>query len=490
MQAAKSADAKADPYTRQAQHRAWWWYGAAVAAGALLRLWFILHLPYITDDSLMYGGFAKNLLEHGVYGFSSTVAPSLIRLPGYPLFLAACFRVFGMEHYGAVMGVQAVVDLASCGLMASLAYRLFGRRSGWAVLWLGVLCPFTSNYVAAVLSETLTLFSLALAFFALERWRAQPGSGFNRWLYAIVFALAYGILLRPEQGLVAAAVIPAMLWMRVKRRTSQTVSTQTVATQTVSRVVAPVFVAAVLTLLPLLPWTVRNWHTFHVFQPLAPRFATDPGESNPSGFQRWYRTWAIDYASTEQVYWNYDGANISIGDLPDRAFDSNAQYLATDNLLNDYDQTNTATPELDARFNEIAQQRIAEDRLRYYVELPVARLINMMFRPRDYMLPWPLEWWKFRLHPGVTMEALLYALLNLAYFVLAAITLLRRRRWAAREPLMWAMVSTVLLRALLLLTLDNSEMRYTLEFFPVLIVLAAANFSPTAPPDRTLKLSR
>ena len=427
----------------------------------------------------MYGGFAKNLLEHGVYGFSSSVAPSLIRLPGYPIFLATCFRVFGMEHYGGVLGVQAAVDLASCGLMAGLAHRLFGRRAGWAALWLSVLCPFTSNYVAAVLSETLTLFSLALAFFALERWRAQSGSGFNRWLYAIVFALAYGILLRPEQGLVAAAIIPAMLWVRLQR-----------PSQPLSRVFAPVIVAAVLTLLPLLPWTVRNWRTFHVFQPLAPRFATDPGESNPSGFQRWYRTWAIDYASTEQVYWNYDGANISIGDLPDRAFDSNAQYLATDSLLNDYDQSNTATPELDARFDAIAQERIAEDRLRYYVELPVARVMNMMFRPRDYMLPWPLEWWKFQSHPSVTIEALLYALLNLAYFVLATITLLRRRRWAAREPLVWAMVGTMLLRALLLLTMDNSEMRYTLEFFPVLIVLTAANFSRTAQPARTLELSQ
>jgi hypothetical protein len=39
------------------------------------------------------------------------------------------------------------------------------------------------------------------------------------------------------------------------------------------------------------------------------------------------------------------------------------------------------------------------------------------------------------------------------------------------------MLATVLLRAGLLLTLDNSEPRYTLEFFPVLLVLAGALFA-------------
>ena len=453
--------------------RAWVWVALALLAGLLLRLWFILHLPYISDDSLMYGSFAKNLLTRHVYGFSASGAPSLIRLPGYPLFLALCFRLFGLEHYGAVLGVQAVVDLISCVLLAALACNLFGRRAGWAAVALAVLCPFTANYVAAVLSETLTLFCLTLTFFALERWHSR-GAGHNRWLYAVAFGLGYGILLRPEQGLVAAAAIPFMAVLSLRQRDGRTLAAT----------LAPVALTAVLTLMPLVPWTARNWRTFHVVQPLAPRFATDPGEFNPAGFQRWYRTWAIDYASTEQVYWNYDGANISIADLPDRAFDSNAQYRATDALLNEYNQTDSATPELDVQFNAIAQQRIAENPIRYYVELPFGRLANMTFRPRDYMLPWPLAWWKFSKHPAATIEASLYALLNLAYIVLAGTTLWRRRMWERRNVIVWAMVATVLLRAMLLLTLDNSEMRYTLEFFPVLIVLAAANFDRT--PHRQL----
>jgi hypothetical protein len=41
------------------------------------------------------------------------------------------------------------------------------------------------------------------------------------------------------------------------------------------------------------------------------------------------------------------------------------------------------------------------------------------------------------------------------------------------------MLGFVVLRCLLLLTLDNSEPRYTLEFFPLLIVWGSFLFRPT-----------
>ena len=57
------------------------------------------------------------------------IRSTLIRLPGYPLFLAACFRLFGMENYRAVLYVQLAADLLTCWLAAALAGRLFGRRA-------------------------------------------------------------------------------------------------------------------------------------------------------------------------------------------------------------------------------------------------------------------------------------------------------------------------------------------------------------------------
>jgi 4-amino-4-deoxy-L-arabinose transferase-like glycosyltransferase len=452
----------------------------ALAVGLALRLWFVAHQARVVGDTLLYGNIARNWMQHGVYSFTpppGVPVPTLIRLPGYPLFLMACFWLFGVEHYTAVMYVQCVIDLGTCLLIAALAGRLFGRRAAMAALWLSALCPFMAIYTAAPLTEVLTLFCIALTFYALERWRGA-GMGFNRWLWVTAVAMAYSVLLRPEQGLLAATVVPAMLWMVWKQARPR---------GSLLQAITPVALAAVCVVLPLAPWTARNWRTFHVLQPLAPRYATDPGEAIPIGFQRWYRTWAIDFASTEEVYWNYDSAPVEIGDLPPRAFDSNDQYAQTEAILKTYNRTDNATPALDARFEALAEERIHDDPIRYYVALPVARLLNMIFRPRAEMLEIPLEWWRIREHPQMTLLAAGLAALNLGYFVLGGVGLWRWRQsgWGPHLALAGAMLSFVALRCVLLLTLDNSEPRYTLEFFPLLIVWGSFFFSANTTIRRT-----
>jgi len=455
----------------------------------------------------MYGDIAKNLLERHVYGLSVAGAPprpTLIRVPGYPLFLAACFAIFGVGNYKAVLAVQLFADLLGCAMMADLARRLFGPRAGVAALWLAMLCPFTANYVGAALTETLTLFCISAAFYGMARWRDE-GQGFGRWLWVVAAALAAAVLIRPEQGLLAAAVIPAMLWVpqvsslrpgrserqecppsqelyRPEPRSQSRDLGHPSPVPTLSKTAVPVLVAAICVVLPLVPWAIRNERTFHVFQPLAPRYANDPGELVPLGFQRWYRTWAIEFASTENVYWNYDGSDISIADLPNRAFDSQAEYERTAALLNEYNLHDTATPELDRGFDALARERIAADPLRYYVALPAARLANMLLRPRTELMGTALEWWRRQEDTRQRVFGAAYAGINLVYLVLGGAGLALWWRRGGDRPLLLAMAGYVALRCALLLTIDNSEPRYTLEFFPLLWVWGAAVFGRRLPP--------
>jgi hypothetical protein len=438
-----------------------WWVGLlALAAGAALRLWFIHSYPEVQGDPLVYGNIAKNWMLHGVYGktTSGILRPTLIRLPGYPLFLAACFKLFGMEHYHAVMFLQTAMDLASCLLIAAFTGRIWSAKAAWWALWLAVLCPFTANYAAVPLTETLEIFWISVALYALARFL---GTDAPRWSWALLEALAwsYAAVLRPDGALLAVALCPAMVWYGRKLWGTK-------------RLLRYTAVAAVLSVLPFVPWTIRNWRTFHVFQPLAPRYATDPGEFTDPGFNRWTKTVCVDLACTWEVYWNVDSDVIDIAKLPSRAFDSSMQYEQTRQLLDDYNKTQTLTPAMDERFAQLAADRVSARPLRYYLALPLARLADMWLRPRTELLWIELRWWEFQHHEGETIFAWAYAGLNLLYLI-AALFGVRRR-----PPLAGAMVTFILLRCALLVTIEAPEPRYTLECFPMIIALAAIALAP------------
>ena len=432
---------------------------AALGLGLALRLWWIHAYPLVDGDSLLYGDIAKNWLLHGVYGFSTGagaeagIHTTLIRLPGYPLFLAACFRLFGVEHYRAVLYTQAGIDLAGCLLIAAFAAHTLQRRAGIAALYLSALCPFTANYVVAPMAETLTLFTIALGLYALARYVEQPA--WSVWFWALAFAISYCALLRPDGALLGVVLLPAMFVYARKKISAR-------------RAVGLTALCAAIALLPFCAWTLRNARTFHVFQPLAPRTAADPGETVHAGWNRWVQSWCAEFASTYEIYWNEGNAPLDVHSLPARAIDTDAERAAVQQLFAEHNATLSLTPEMDAQFARLAAERVSRHPLRFYVELPALRLADMWLRPRTEMLWIELRWWQYQHHKAETIFAWSYAALNLAYLTLAIFGL---RRNVPFLPVLWASIA---LRCLLLLTLETPEPRYTLECFPMIFILAAA----------------
>jgi hypothetical protein len=433
-----------------------------LGAGAALRLWFIHAHPQIQGDSLVYGDIAANWLTHGIYGHSvghasgvTTIEPTLVRLPGYPAFLALCFALFGIANYQAVLYLQALIDLLACLLIAGLAGKTCGPPAARIALLLAALCPFTASYVASPLTETLSIFCVALGFRALAEVLDQPRL---QWTAALIFSWSFATLLRPDGALLAVVLWTALIVYG--RKTLGFPSALRLA-----------LIAALLSLLPFVAWTARNARTFHVFQPLAPRYANDPGEFGSPGYVRWIRTLTADFTTTNEIYWAGNSDRIDPADLPARATDNAAQSEETGRLLQDYNSITTLTPEIDARFAQLAQERISERPFRYYITLPLLRLTDMWLRPRVETLNVHLRWWQFAQHPAETRLALYYGAFNLVYLVAAFLGVLRRPRLAG------AMIALILLRSLLLATLEAPEPRYTLECFPLVIVLAACYFT-------------
>jgi 4-amino-4-deoxy-L-arabinose transferase-like glycosyltransferase len=432
----------------------------------VLRLIFIFRFPSVTTDSFIYGDIAKNWLQRGIYGISnagSGIEPTCIRLPGYPAFLAAIFSIFGMDHYRPVLVVQMFVDVGTCFLVAEIARRVFGRGAARAAFLLAALCPFTANYVATALTETLEIFFTALSLnFALAGFECDGVRKIAHWI-GCGLATAATILLRPDGGILLAAIEFFLVWAVAQRLRYRL---------RVVGFVGAMFVVGIVSIAPLIPWTLRNLHTLNRFQPLAPRYANDESEFVPVGFNRWVKTWIVDYASVEEIYWPVPGELVDTAKLPDRAFDSVKQRWETLQLLSQYNSALYVSPELDARFAGLAAQRISKSPLRYYVWLPTLRIADMWFRPRTEMLPSDSRWWEFNDDPkwsvlavGLGLIGIFYAASGLAGFFQTGV--LRHAGLLA---------TFVVLRSLFLGTLENPEPRYTLECFPVVIVFAAAAF--------------
>ncbi len=436
-------------------------------AGVALRLVFIFRFPGVTSDSFVYGDIAKNWLQHGIYGLSGVNEVSLtyIRLPGYPAFLAAVFAIFGMEHYQAVLVLQMFVDIGTCFLTADLARRLISPRAAKVAFVLAALCPFLANYAANALTETLEVFFTVLALdLALVGLDTLQDSSVTPWVECGL-AIGAAILLRPDGALLLFAIEVYLFWELVRSWRSQS------RTKLSSlHILRPGLILAVVSLATLVPWTMRNLRTFHEFQPLAPRYANEENTFVPLGFNRWMRTWIVDYASVEDVYWMVPGNPVDPKKLPSRAFDSPEQREQTTQLLADYNDTQHVTPDLDARFAALAAQRVHHSLLRYYVELPLLRIADMWLRPRTETLPSDTRWWNFDDDPEWLALTIGLGIINLAY-VGAAFAGLLRGRFA---PHLGLLLMFVILRSLFLGTLENPETRYTLECYPVLIVLAAA----------------
>jgi 4-amino-4-deoxy-L-arabinose transferase-like glycosyltransferase len=442
-------------------------FSLATLAAVALRLVFLFRFPSITADSYIYGDIARNWLQHGTYGITTPqgIFPTLIRLPGYPAFLAAVFSVFGMENYRAVLGLQVIIDLATCWIIADMARRALSARAAIAAFVLAGLCPFFADYAAAALTETLEIFFTALALdCALAGMKAWGTGRLRPWL-GCGLSIGAAILLRPDGGLLLVSVSGFLLFFLAR-------ACKKADAPLARRVLQAGLIVAFAAIAPLIPWALRNQRTLKQLQPLAPRYANEENEFVPAGFNRWVKTWIADYVSVEEIYWAVPGSEMDAEKLPARAFDTKRQHAQTAALVADYNEVLHITPTLDTRFAALAAERVHAHRLRFYLWLPLTRIADMWLRPRTELLPSDTRWWEFNDDPRWSTLAIALGVIGLLYFGACLVGVFRAKPTAATALLL----TFVIVRSVFLGTLENPEPRYTLECYPVLLLLASALF--------------
>ncbi len=163
-----------------------------------------LNDPYYalpTVDDLQYDAWAKRLaagegLPDGV----------LYLGPGYPLFMAAIYAVFG-PSLPAVKAAQAVLGAGSCGLVFALARSLFDRR---VAIVAGLLAAFHAMlvfYGGTLMTTNLKVpLVLATALALVRGFRAPSAAGFA------VAGVLLGLAALVQQTILPLAPL-ALLWL-------------------------------------------------------------------------------------------------------------------------------------------------------------------------------------------------------------------------------------------------------------------------------------
>jgi 4-amino-4-deoxy-L-arabinose transferase-like glycosyltransferase len=451
----------------------------AVLAGLMLRLYFVLKFPaQDSGDAPFYIELAWNWLKSGVYGFSidGHLTPVDMRVPGYPAFLAAIFAFAGNSQH-AVMLVQALVDLGTCLLISLIAARLAAessrRRAVLAGLWLAALCPFTANYTAVVLTETLVTFLTAVALLLLleadldaskHSNSLAASAHFNPWFLAGII-VGFATLVRPETPLllIGAGLVSLVKWWRPPDW---------------MKLVRAATLMATGLLLPLMPWAARNWSALHDVQFLAPHYSELPGEFAPLGFNSWINTWLWRFRDVYLVTWKLDVEEISIADMPASAFDTSEQRARVARIFEGYNETLMWERDEDRELGEVARERASRHPLGTYLKIPLFRSLSIWFTPRVELLPfsgnlWPLreKWRDDRRDFRATLALII---VNVVYISLAFIGAWKARR----NPSVLLLIAFIVVRTGYFAAFADEapEPRYVLECFPAVIALGAQVF--------------
>jgi hypothetical protein len=477
---------------------------AAIVLALAVRLFFVFTTSPDDGDGPMYEQLATNLRTTGIYGMNmgqKLPTPLDVRVPGYPIFLAAVTRVFGGGLPRQAV-IQAVLDVSTCLLAAALAAWIvpleWRKRAALTAMWLAAVCPFIANYAAVALTEVLATFLTAAALVMLVAafagseyftWgragdsdsASMPRSKIralllNRWFLGGL-AVGMGTMVRPETPLMLV-VLASLLMCRWRRAADW---------RKLARAGA---LAAVGFVIPLIPWTVRNAITLHEFQPITNHYVVLPGEIASRGFDAWTKTWLVHYQDIYLTAWNVGDQPLNIGDLPRSAFDSEQERERVKELYDEYDANCCDfTAEWDAQFGDLARERAARHPFRTYLEIPFARSFVLWFRPRveltDYSgAIWsPVEQYRQQGPEDFVVSAMLFVL-GICYVALAFAGVMRSAARRAEWPpaRLWAIAFLVLfciVRTVYFARAELPEPRYMLECYPAVFALGAIVFART-----------
>jgi 4-amino-4-deoxy-L-arabinose transferase-like glycosyltransferase len=198
-------------------------------------------------DSPFYIEIAKNILAGNGMAYGN--APTAYVSPGYPIFLAGCFGVFG-ENLLWTSLFQCLLSALVCVFAALAAEIIFGRRVG---LIAGLIACFYYELIfwtsGQILTEPLYTFLLAAAVYALIRASvSEKNAILNYSVAGALFGLAG--LVRPIALVIALGIGILAIVISFFYQRKQSIH---------------FLLFTAVCLLVMQPWGIRNYFVFNQY---------------------------------------------------------------------------------------------------------------------------------------------------------------------------------------------------------------------------------
>jgi 4-amino-4-deoxy-L-arabinose transferase-like glycosyltransferase len=191
-------------------------------------------------DPDLFGWLATNWATGKGYAWYEGAGPTTFRGPGYPLLLAAVYRVFGDLLPGAVLA-QCLMGALLCLVIYYTGELVFGAWVGYTAAFLGALHPLLIWYSPRLRYEPLLALLLALAVYWMLK--AQDSRALKD---AFLMGLFLGCAALVNQVVILLPLVVLAGFLLLPKTHKATLAKQLA--------VALVTMVAIIT-----PWTVRNY---------------------------------------------------------------------------------------------------------------------------------------------------------------------------------------------------------------------------------------
>lgn len=216
----------------------------SLAAFSMGLIFFSVTKPELSgkDDS-QYDILAWNLVSGNGYSLDASppYRPSNLREPGYVFFLFLVYRFLG-HNIKAVYFIQMFLFSITCILIFLIAREAFNIQVAKYSAFLTSFCPTLANYTILLYSEIFFIFILVCTIFSLINAKNS-----NSTIWFLFSGILSGLLVLCK-AIMLFFTIPLGLYLYLNRKDLK-----------------KIILFFLISLLIIMPWFLRNYHTFRTF---------------------------------------------------------------------------------------------------------------------------------------------------------------------------------------------------------------------------------